>query len=72
MNQVAPKFTSRVKRIAGSLEVPSRSTRGEGHADIAALELTVIGFAGVVGDGMPGKNVQRKLGTTVSVVRRAR
>jgi hypothetical protein len=25
------------------LGVPSRSTRGEGHADIAVLELTVIG-----------------------------
>src|SRR6266568_8004576 len=28
------------------------------------LELTVFGFPGVAGDGMPGKNVQRKLGTT--------
>jgi hypothetical protein len=48
-----------VKRIAGSLGVPSRSTRGEGHADIAVLELTVIGFPGVVEDGMPGKNVAK-------------
>jgi len=72
VNQVAPKFTSRVKRIAGSLGVPSRSIRGEGHADIAVLELTVIGFPGVVGDGMPGKNVQRKLGTTRGSPRRSR
>jgi hypothetical protein len=72
VNQVAPKFTARVKRIAGSLGVPSRSTRGEGHADIAVLELTVIGFPGVVEDGMPGKNVQRKLGTTRGSPRRSR
>ena len=52
--------------------VPSRFIRGEGHADIAALELTVIGFPGVVGDGMPGKNEQRKLGTTRGSPRRSR
>src|SRR6202047_1683781 len=56
----------------GILGVPSRSIRGEGHADIAALELTVIGLPGVVGDGMPGKNVQRKLGTTRGSPRRSR
>jgi hypothetical protein len=72
VNQVAPKFTSRVQRIAGSLGMPSRSIRGEGHADIAVLELTVIGFPGVVGDGMPGKNEQRKLGTTRGSPRRSR
>jgi hypothetical protein len=32
VNQVAPKFTSRVKRIGGSLGVPGRSIRGEGRA----------------------------------------
>src|SRR6202051_775257 len=35
VNQVAPKLTSRVKRIAGSLGMPSRSIRGAGHGDIA-------------------------------------
>src|ERR1700692_3389779 len=34
-NQVASKLTSRVERIGGFWGVPSRSTRGEGHADIA-------------------------------------
>ena len=58
VNQVAPKFTSRVKRIAGVLGVPSRFIRGEGHADIADLELSMIGLPGVAGDGMPGKNAQ--------------
>ena len=36
------------------------------------LELTVFGFPGVSGDGMPGKNVQRKLGTTRGSPRRSR
>ena len=36
------------------------------------LELTVFGFPGVAGDGMPGKNVQRKLGTTRGSPRRSR
>jgi hypothetical protein len=60
VNQVAPKVIARVKRIAGALGVPSRSTLGEGHADIVALELSMIGVPGVVEDGMPGGNVQRK------------
>src|SRR4249919_256265 len=36
------------------------------------LELTVFGFPGVPGDGMPGRNVQRKLGTTRGSPRRSR
>src|SRR5580692_4666972 len=36
------------------------------------LELTVFGFPGVAEDGMPGKNVQRKLGTTRGSPRRSR
>jgi hypothetical protein len=38
--------------------VPSRFIRGEGHADIVDLELSMIGLPGVAGDGMPGKNAQ--------------
>jgi hypothetical protein len=72
VNQVAPKIIARVKRIAGALGVPSRSTLGEGHADIAALELTMIGFPEVVEDGMPGRNVQRKPGTARGSPRRSR
>ena len=60
MNQEATKVIARAKRIAGALGVPSRSTLGEGHADIVALELSMIGVPGVVEDGMPGGNVQRK------------
>ena len=52
--------------------VPTRSTHGEGHADIADLERTMIGLPGVPGDGMPGKNAQRKLGTTRGSPRRSR
>ena len=56
----------------GVLGVPSRSIRGEGHADIADLELTMIGLPGVSEDGMPGKNAQRKLGTARGSPRRCR
>ena len=58
VNQVASKTSSPVKRIADFLGVPSRSIHGEGHADIAELERTMIGLLGVVGDGMAGKNAQ--------------
>ena len=72
MNQEATKVIARVKWIAGVLGVPSRSTLGEGHTDIVALELSMIGLPGVVEDGMPGKNGQRKLGTTHGSPRRSR
>ena len=60
MNQEATKIIARAKRIAGVLGVPSRSTLGEGHVDIAALELSMIGLPGVVEDGMPGANEAAK------------
>jgi hypothetical protein len=63
VNQEATKVSARAKRIAGALGVLSRSTLGEGHVDIAALELSMIGLPGVVEDGMPGANEQRKPGT---------
>jgi hypothetical protein len=56
VNQEATKVIARVKRIAGGLGVPSRSTLGEGRVDIAALELTMIELPGVGEDGMPGQN----------------
>jgi len=56
VNQEATKVIARVRRIAGVLGVPSRSTLGEGRVDIAALELTMIELPGVGEDGMPGQN----------------
>jgi len=72
VNQEATKVIARVKWIAGVLGVPSRSTLGEGHVDIAALELSMIGLPGVVEDGMPGANEQRKPGTARGSPRRSR
>jgi hypothetical protein len=62
----------RVKRIAGILGVPSRSDLGEGHVDIAALEYIDVELPGVIEDGMPGRNEQRKPGTTRGSPRRSR
>src|ERR1700680_2675420 len=72
VNQEATKVIARVKWIAGVLGVPSRSTLGEGHTDIVALELSMIGLPGVVEDGMPGRNAQRKPGTARGSPRRSR
>src|SRR5205807_5690480 len=72
VNQEATKVIARAKRIAGVLGVLSRSTLGEGHVDIAALELSMIGLPGVVEDGMPGANEQRKPGTARGSPRRSR
>jgi hypothetical protein len=52
--------------------VLSRFIRGEGHADVVDLELSMIGLPGVAGDGMSGENAQRKLGTTRGSPRRSR
>jgi len=38
VNQEAPKYVPRVKRIAGVLGVPSRSDLGEGDVDIEVLD----------------------------------
>ena len=52
--------------------MPSRSTLGEGRVDIAALELIGVELPGVVEDGMPGRNGQRKPGTARGSPRRSR
>jgi hypothetical protein len=62
----------RVKRIAGILGVPSRSDLGEGRVDIAALEYIDVELPGVIEDGMPGRNEQRKPGTARGSPRRSR
>jgi len=72
VNQEATKFIARVKRIAGVLGVPSRSTLGEGRVDIVALDLSMIELPGVGEDGMPGQNGQRKPGTARGSPRRSR
>jgi hypothetical protein len=63
---------ARVKRIAGGLGVPSRSDFGEGHVNIGDWTMTMIELPGVREDGMSGRNVQRKLGTTRGSPRRSR
>ena len=72
VNQEAPKYVPRVKRIAGETGVPSCSDLGEGHVDIDALDQTMIELPGVIEDGMLGRNGQRKPGTTRGSPRRSR
>src|SRR5208283_5275691 len=58
--------------IAGTLGVPSRSDLGEGHVGIEELDMTMLELPGVIEDGMPGRNGQRKPGTTRGSPRRSR
>ena len=63
VNREAPKYLTRVERIAGGLGVPSCSDLGEGDVGIEVWtgddELP-----GVIESGMPRRNGQRKPGTT--------
>src|SRR6202049_5147388 len=52
--------------------MPSRWSVGEGHVGIEVLEHIGVGVPGVGEDGMSGRNVQRKLGTTRGSPRRSR
>ena len=52
--------------------VPSRSDLGEGHVGIEQLDRFDVELPGVREDGMSGRNVQRKLGTTRGSPRRSR
>jgi len=54
------------------LGVPSRSDLGEGHVDIEKLDKFDAELPEVREDGMSGRNVQRKLGTTRGSPRRSR
>src|SRR6202171_2816070 len=65
-------MSPRVERIAGVSGVPSRWLDGEGHVGIEDLEHIGVGVPGVGEDGMPGRNEQRKPGTTRGSPRRSR
>jgi hypothetical protein len=52
--------------------VPSRWSNGEGHVGIEVLEHNDVGLPGVGEGGMPGRDEQRKLGTTRGSPRRSR
>src|SRR3984885_15290483 len=52
--------------------VPSRWSNGEGHVGIEGLEHNDVGLPGVGEGGMPGRDGQRKLGTTRGSPRRSR
>src|ERR1700739_2181318 len=58
--------------MAGILGVPSRWSNGEGHVGIEVLEHVDVGLPGVGEDGMPGRNVQWKFGTTRGAPRGSR
>jgi len=72
VNREAPKDVPRVKRIAGGLGVPSCSELGEGDVGIDVLDHTMTELPGVKEGGMPGRNEQRKPGTTRGLPRRSR
>ena len=72
VNREAPKDVPRVKRIAGGLGVPSCSDLGEGDVGIDVLDHTMTELPGVREGGMPGRNGQRKPGTTRGSPRRSR
>ena len=72
VNQEAPKYVPRVKRIAGGLGVPSCSDLGEGDVGIDVLDQTMFELPGDLEGGMPGRNGQRKPGTTRGSPRRSR
>jgi hypothetical protein len=57
------EYIARVKRIAGILGVPSRSTLDEDHVDVVALEHSEVELPVVEKGGMPAQNEQRKHGT---------
>jgi hypothetical protein len=72
VNREAPKYVPRAKRIAGELGVPSRSDLGEGYIGIKVLDRNDVELPGVIEGGMPGRNGQRKPGTTRGSPRRSR
>jgi hypothetical protein len=72
VNREAAKFIARVKRIAGVLGVPSRSTLDEGRVDVVVLELSEVELPVVEEGGMPAQNVQRKPGTARGSLRSSR
>ena len=53
-----------MNRIAGVLGVSSRLAHGEDRVGIEILDSIDVELPGVGEDGMSGRNVQRKLGTT--------
>jgi hypothetical protein len=61
-----------VNRIVGYLGASSRLACGEDRVAIASLDRAVVELPGVGEDGMSGRNVQRKLGTTRGSPRRSR
>ena len=72
VNREAPKYLTRVERIAGGLGVPSCSELSEGNVGIDVLEDTMTELPGVREGGMPGRNGQQKPGTTRGSPRRSR
>src|SRR5215469_3039185 len=68
----AAKDVPRVKRIAGDWECRAGQISAKAYVDTAALELIGIELPVVREDCMPGRNGQRKPGTTRGSPRRSR
>ena len=58
--------------LRGNWECRAAHMSAKAHVDIPALELMDVELPGVLGDGMSGRNVQRKTGTARGWPRRSR
>ena len=68
----ATKSCARVKRIAGYWECRAGSSSAKAMSTSMFWNMIDVELPGVGEDGMPGRNVQRKLGTTRGSPRRSR
>jgi hypothetical protein len=68
----APKYEPRVKRIAGDWECRAAQISAKAMSASENWTITMIELPGVIEGGMPGRNGQRKPGTTRGSPRRSR
>src|SRR6516225_12144250 len=68
----SPEIRAPREADCGNFGSAEPSDLGEGHVGIGDWTITMIELPGVIEGGMPGRNGQRKLGTTRGSPRRSR